>query len=89
MSENKEINEMIMRPDMLATDVDTVLDAREAVEKGLIDIVGGLSDALLALQEMIKNDVKQFPEDHKKQKNPPVFQTNLIGFACWVDFYLT
>ena len=56
MSENKEINEMIMRPDMLATDVDTVLDAREAVEKGLIDTVGGLSDALTALKEMISNE---------------------------------
>ena len=56
MSENKEINEMIMRPDMLATDVDTVLDAREAVEKGLIDTVGGLSDALTALKKMISNE---------------------------------
>ena len=51
-----EINEMIMRPDMLATDVGTVLDAREAVEKGLIDTVGGLSDALTALKEMISNE---------------------------------
>ena len=48
-----EINEMIMRPDMLATDVGTVLDARKAVENGLIDSIGGLSDALLALKEMI------------------------------------
>ena len=48
------INEMMMRPDMLATDVGTVLEGREAVECGLIDEIGGLSDALKMLNEMIK-----------------------------------
>ena len=45
------INEMMMRPDMLATDVGTVLDAHEAVKCGLIDKIGGLSDALSWLKE--------------------------------------
>ena len=48
------INEMMMRPDMLATDVGTLLDAREAVECGLIDRLGGLSDALEELRKMIR-----------------------------------
>jgi ATP-dependent protease ClpP protease subunit len=48
------INEMMMRPDMLATDVGTVLEGREAVACGLIDEIGGLSDALKKLNEMIK-----------------------------------
>ena len=49
-----KINELMMRPDMLATDVGTVLEGKEAVLCGLIDRIGGLSDALDALREMIK-----------------------------------
>ena len=51
----EKINEMMMRPDMLATDVGTVLDGNEAVACGLIDEIGGLSDALGKLQDMIDN----------------------------------
>ena len=47
------INQMMMRPDMLATDVGTVLDGKEATTCGLIDRIGGLSDALAELNEMI------------------------------------
>ena len=49
-----KINELMMRPDMLATDVGTVLEGKEAVLCGLIDRIGGLSDALDALSDMIK-----------------------------------
>ena len=48
------VNEMMMRPDMLATDVGTVLEANEAVSTGLIDRIGGLSEALDELKKMIK-----------------------------------
>lgn len=48
----ERINELMMRPDMLATDVGTVLDAKEAVKNGLIDRIGGLSDALSELKKM-------------------------------------
>ena len=51
----QSVNDMMMRPDMLATDVGTVLDAPEAVRFGLIDQIGGLSNALDTLREMIKN----------------------------------
>ena len=51
----ESINEMMMRPDMLATDVGTVLEGREAVACGLIDEIGGLSDALGKLKDMIEN----------------------------------
>ena len=50
----ESINEMMMRPDMLATDVGTVLEATEATACGLIDQMGGLSDALDELEKMIK-----------------------------------
>ena len=38
----------------MATDVGTILYGREAVESGLIDRLGGLSDALSALHKMIE-----------------------------------
>ncbi len=52
----EKINEMMMRPDMLATDVGTVLEAPEAVNCGLIDKLGGLSDALAELNGMIESE---------------------------------
>ena len=48
-----KINELMMRPDEMATDVGSIIDGDEAVEYGIIDAVGGLSDALSALREMI------------------------------------
>ena len=37
----------------MATDVGSIIDGDEAVKYGIIDAVGGLSDALSALREMI------------------------------------
>ncbi len=49
----EKIQELMMRPDEMATDVGTIIDGKQAVEVGLIDEVGGLSAALDALREMI------------------------------------
>ncbi len=49
-----KIEELMMRPDMLATDVGSIIEGREAVEYGIIDEVGGLDRALECLREMIK-----------------------------------
>ena len=49
------IRELMMRPDELATDIGSIIEGREAVEYGIIDAVGGLSDALAALKEMKNN----------------------------------
>ena len=49
-----KIEELMMRPDMLATDVGSIIEGREAVEYGIIDEVGGLDRALDCLREMIK-----------------------------------
>lgn len=46
--------DMLMRTDQIATDTGTLIDGGEAVRCGLIDRVGGLSDALDALHEMIR-----------------------------------
>ena len=48
-----QIRELMMRPDEIATDVGSIIDGDEAVRYGIIDAVGGLSDALEALREMI------------------------------------
>ena len=47
-----KINELMMRPDELATDVGSIIDGDEAVRYGIIDKVGGLSDAIAALKDM-------------------------------------
>lgn len=52
----QRIRELMMRPDELATDMGTIIEGREAVEYGIIDRVGGLSDALAELKKMIRDD---------------------------------
>ena len=56
-----KINELMMRPDELATDVGSIIDGDEAVRCGIISAVGGLSDALDALRAMIKEQQKATP----------------------------
>ncbi len=52
----EKINELMMRPDEMATDVGSIIEGHEAVEYGIIDAVGGLSDALGALRAMIRQN---------------------------------
>ena len=47
--------ELMMRTGELATDVGTIVYGKEAVQIGLIDELGGLSDALQCLHRMISN----------------------------------
>ena len=53
----------MLKPTELVKDVGTLLEGREAVREGLIDEVGGMSDALGKLHEMIDE------ERTKKSKN--------------------
>ena len=46
----EQITELMMRPDELATDIGSIIDGKEAVNYGIIDSVGGLSDALAAFE---------------------------------------
>ena len=52
----EKINDLMMRPDEMATDVGSIIEGHEAVEYGIIDAVGGLSDALGALRAMIRQN---------------------------------
>lgn len=49
----EKLYDLMMATDQIATDVGSVIDGNEAVNIGLIDRIGGLSDALGALREMI------------------------------------
>ena len=58
-AQKDKIYELMMRPDMMATDVGSIIEGREAVEYGLIDEIGGLDKAIAALNEMIGNKQNQ------------------------------
>lgn len=47
----EKFREMLMRNDQIATDVGSLIDGREAVDCGLIDGIGGLSEALGAFYD--------------------------------------
>ena len=55
----EKIRELMMRPDELATDVGSIIDGDEAVRYGIIDKIGGLSDALDELKSLIKQKKSQ------------------------------
>ena len=52
--EEEKLREMLTRTDMLVNDVGTVLDGEEAVKYGLIDCIGGISQSIEALRELMK-----------------------------------
>jgi len=61
VTEHSKISEerfmqLCMETDEMATDIGTVLDGTVAVQEGLIDEVGSLSDALKAIYEMIDSE---------------------------------
>ena len=47
------IEELMMETGVLTKDVGTILVGQEAVEEGILDAVGGISDAICKLHEMI------------------------------------
>lgn len=49
------VNRLMMRPDQIATDCGSILEAEETVKYGIIDEVGGLDRALAVLREMKRN----------------------------------
>ena len=55
----EKIRELMMRPDEMATDVGSIISGEEAVKYGIIDRVGGLSDALAELKDMINASKKK------------------------------
>lgn len=50
------LSSLMMKPDMIANDIGTILEGEEAVRFGLIDEVGGLEMALKRLKELIRKE---------------------------------
>lgn len=50
-----KFRELLMKTDQIATDIGSIVDGKEAVNIGLIDSMGGISDALSELRSMIQN----------------------------------
>lgn len=55
----RDFERYMMATGEMATDVGTILYGKEAVKSGLIDQLGGLSDALFSLHEMIDRNKKK------------------------------
>ena len=54
---------LMMNNKQLVLDVGTTLDGRDAVKEGLIDSLGGLSDAIEALYEMIEQSEPRYTDN--------------------------
>ena len=50
------LRELMTAPDKLASDIGTVLDGEEAVKEGLLGEIGGLSDAMGVLRDMMASE---------------------------------
>ena len=58
-----KFRELMLKTGELANDVGTVLFGEEATRTGLIDEVGGLSDAIAKLNSLIKQKKKKIPKN--------------------------
>ena len=61
----EDFERYMMATGEMATDVGTILYGKEAVASGLIDELGGLSDALNALHNMIEKKDDSDKEENK------------------------
>lgn len=68
MIEADKFKQLMMNTGELVMDVGTVLDGKEAVEAGIIDSLGGLSDAIAYLNQKIEIDIN----DEEGEANAPL-----------------
>lgn len=59
--------ELMMKKDELVMDVGSVVDGDTAVKEGLIDNLGGLSDAVECLYDMIESEEGEKKSSHRKK----------------------
>ena len=59
------VNELMMRPDQIATDCGSIIEGKEAVRYGIIDEVGGLDRAL----EILRKRAQKYNRPRAKIKN--------------------
>lgn len=58
----ERFSELVMNTGELTMDMGTVLDGESAVKEGLIDSLGGLSDAIEALYRLIETSERRYPD---------------------------
>ena len=64
----EKFRELLMKTGELTMDMGTVVEGETAVETGLIDSLGSLSDAIEKLYEIIEQDpVGRYPDDSKSE----------------------
>lgn len=63
------VRELMMRPDQMANDCGTILEAQEAVRYGLLDEIGGLDRALEWLRKMKADPVQNKNKNSSLSKN--------------------
>ena len=66
----KQFRRLMMNTGELVMDVGTVINGQEAVDKGLIDHLGGLSDAINCLYGLIEEDKKAKEQAEKSRIRP-------------------
>ncbi|MBQ7942898.1 MAG: ATP-dependent Clp protease proteolytic subunit [Lachnospiraceae bacterium] len=54
----KRLEELMMETEVLTKDIGSVLEGKEAVQEGIIDEMGGISDAVKKLHELIDENKK-------------------------------
>jgi len=57
----------MMQTGELVMDVGTVVDGEKAVELGLIDSLGGLSDAIECLYSIIEESGEKYPDNTEEE----------------------
>ena len=62
----ERFSELMMNTGELVLDMGTVIDGETAVKEGLIDRLGGLSDAIEALYELIETGEPRYPDNDEK-----------------------
>ena len=65
----KTVNELMMRPDQIATDCGSIIEGAEAVKYGIIDEVGGLDRALSMLRKMSSSNLQKNPKIKNKNNS--------------------
>mgnify|MGYP000617147086 len=60
-------NQLVLNTGELVMDIGTILEGEEAVEEGLIDEVGTVSDAIDALYDLIKESKESKPKSAKSR----------------------
>ena len=64
----ERFSELMMNTGELVLDMGTAIDGETAVKEGLIDRLGGLSDSIEALYELIETSEPRYPDKIRDTK---------------------